>query len=241
MLPVVDSFGKVRVCYSIRWLRVCSFLFAFATIPGFGAAAEIVVQRGHDLEVSAAVYSANGRILASAGEAEAIRLWDRESGDLIGTLPGHSQRIVGLAFSADGKWLASSSTDGTVKLWDYRAGKQARLFNEHAGNWARRVAFSVDSRWVTAATYDGTVSVWDVASGAVVRTLPTAATIGDVLFTPDGRFVVTASRDVKSAVIQFWDVATGARGLTLNHGIPCPASRFHAMAGCWLPVGRLAW
>ena len=82
-------------------LKSLLVLFAFATTPVFGAA-EIVVQRGHDLEVSAAVYSADGRIVASAGEAEVIRLWDRESGDLIGTLPGHAQRIVGLAFSGDG-------------------------------------------------------------------------------------------------------------------------------------------
>ena len=177
-------------------LKCLLVLFAFATVPGFGAA-QIVVQRGHDLEVSAAVYSADGRILASAGEVEAIRLWDRESGDLIGTLPWHAQRIVGLAFSADGKWLASCSTDGTVKLWDYRAGKETRLFNDHVGNWARRVAFSADSRWLTAATYDGTVSVWNVADGAAVRTLPVGARIGDILFTPDGRFVVTASREAK--------------------------------------------
>lgn len=132
---------------------------------GMAASLEIVLQRGHDQEVSAAVYSPDERIIASAGELEAIRLWDRATGDLVRTLPGHPERIVGLAFSPNGQWLASSSTDGSVKVWDYREGRLIQLFTNHVGNWARRVAFSPDSRLLAAAVYDKTLSVWEVASG----------------------------------------------------------------------------
>ncbi len=179
--------------------------------------AELVLQQGHEIEVLAAVYSPDGTLIASCGESEAIRLWDRASGDLVGTLPGHRERVIGLAFSPDGHWLASSSTDGTVKVWDYRRGQLAQFFRQHAGHWARRVAFSPDSRWLTAATYDGVISVWDVLHGSTVQSFPVKVRIADVLFTPDGKSVVVASREPTAPYVQFWDVATGQPGLKLAH------------------------
>ena len=188
------------------------------------ASLEIVLQRGHDQEVSAAVYSPDQRIIASAGEMEAIRLWDRATGDLVRMLPGHPERIVGLAFSPNGQWLASSSTDGSVKVWDYREGRLIQLFTNHVGNWARRVAFSPDSRLLAAAVYDKTLSVWEVASGAVVRTLPTGGPTVDVVFTPDGRHLATVPRAGDSQV-RLWELATGRVALTLSH-----SNRLNAVA-----------
>lgn len=181
-----------------------------------GAAVEIVLQRGAAIEVLAAAFSPDGRLIAASGQSDTIRLWDPASGDLVGTLPGHSERVMDVKFSPDGRLLASSSTDGTVKLWDYREGKLLRLFTNHVGNWVRRVAFSPDGRWLVPASYDGKVSVWDTANGTVARTLPMTGRVGDILFTPDGRQLITGLLGNASPLIQFWDVATGKPGLTLQ-------------------------
>ena len=183
----------------------------------FGAPVEIVLQGGHDTEVLGLVYSPDGRTLVSSGESEAIRVWDAETGELVRLLPGHSERVRGLAMSPDGRLIASSSTDGSVHVWDYREGILLHSFTNHVGKWVRAVAFSPDGRQLVPAAYDGKLSVWDVASGAVVRTWPTLGRVGDVLFTPDGRFIVTASREEAAPLIQFRDVQTGEVGLTLNH------------------------
>lgn len=215
------------------------------------SSAEIVLQRKAAIEVLAASYSPDGRLIAATGESDIIRLWDRESGDLVRTLPGHPERVVDVKFSPNGKLMASSSTDGSVKVWDYREGRLVHLLTNHLGNWVRRVAFSPDSRWLVPASYDGRVSVWDVASGSVVRTLSAGERVADVRFTPDGRFIVTATRDPKLPKIQFWDAISGEPGMTLTRsnynaalGIS-PNGRFLAAAGgqgvidFWeLPSGR---
>ena len=181
-----------------------------------GAAVEIVLQRGAAIEALAAAFSPDGRLIAASGQSDTIRLWDPGSGDLVGTLPGHPERVMDVKFSPDGRLLASSSTDGTVRLWDYREGKLLRLFTNHVGNWVRRVAFSPDGRWLVPASYDGKVSVWDTANGTVARTLPMTGRVGDILFTPDGRQLITGLLGNASPLIQFWDVATGKPGLALQ-------------------------
>lgn len=192
-------------------------LLALGTTVAWGMPVEIVLQQGHEIEVGAAAFSPEGRIIASGGESEAIRLWDASSGDLVRTMPGHSERLVGLAFSPNGQWLASSSTDGSVKVWDYRDGRLLHLLTNHVGNWVRRVAFSRDSRLLSGATYDGTVSIWKVEDGTVARTIDCGGRVADVEFTADGRHLLTASREPKSPWIRFWDVSTGTLGLVLNH------------------------
>lgn len=234
-------------------------LWAARILPCFlaGAAlaaapAELIVQRGPQFEVDSAAYSPDGRVIASSGESETIHLWDRATGDLIATLPGHPERVFGVAFSPNGKFLASSSTDGSVKLWDYRQGKLLFTFTNHVGNWARRVAFSPDSRLLAPAAYDGKISLWDTASGNVVRTLPMKGKVTEVLFTPDGRWLVIALRDNQHPLIEFWNVTNGAPGLTITapsslheiamsaDGTRLASSGLDGRADVWqLPSGKL--
>lgn len=211
---------QARIRHPSRWAMLVGLALCFGAshLPG-ESVTEIVLQRGHYGEVGAVAYSTDGRIVASAGPAEDIRLWDRATGELVLTLPGHPERVMGLMFSPDGRWLASAGTEGTVKLWEYRIGRLAHQFTNHLGDWVRRVAFSPDSRLLAPAAYDGKISLWDVESGAVVRTLPTEGSVSDIAFTPDGKSVVTLLRRRGSRTVSFWDVATGSPGLVLDSGV----------------------
>jgi hypothetical protein len=70
--------------------------------------------------LTAATFSPDGRLLATAGNEQGFRLWDLASGKLAARVDGHRWRVNALAFSADGKYLASGGEDTTVLLWDVR-------------------------------------------------------------------------------------------------------------------------
>src|SRR5262249_28059649 len=77
-------------------------------------------------DVNSVAFSADGKILASAGNA--VRLWDVSNPHAV-TAIGQplteyvdtvlpSDFLVRLAFSPVGKLLASTYPDGTIRLWD---------------------------------------------------------------------------------------------------------------------------
>ena len=122
---------------------------------------------GHRGTVASAVFSLDGKRIASGGEDGMLIVRDATTGheNFSLRIPGGPIRCV--VFGAGGRRLATASGDKTVTLWDAASGRQIRTFNGQ-GETIPSVALSPDGRWLAAADVVGTLQIWDTASGEVV-------------------------------------------------------------------------
>ncbi|MFI1018313.1 hypothetical protein [Streptomyces sp. NPDC020965] len=174
-------------------------------------AQELMVSPGR-VEVTASVaFSADGTLLATAGEDHIVRLWnvtDPRRPVKAGHLAGHTGVVTSLAFSPAGRTLATAGADRTVRLWDLsrpaRPGQRAVLADPTGITTA--TAFSPDGRTLAVAGSGRAVRLWDVGDPgepARLAVLPGRGTTTSVAFAPGGMVLATAGAD---RTVRLWDV-----------------------------------
>ncbi|OCF76590.1 ribosome assembly protein 4 [Kwoniella mangroviensis CBS 8886] len=78
---------------------------------------------GHQKQVNDVAFSPDGRMIASAGFDNAVKIWEGRTGKFIASLRGHVAAVYRVAWSADSRMLVSASKDTTLKLWNLKTYK----------------------------------------------------------------------------------------------------------------------
>src|SRR5262249_883353 len=148
---------------------------------------EVVLQTGVTAPAFKAIFSPDGRLLASMDfMAGSIKLWELATWrELFVINPGARSAFTNavtsaFAFNSDGSSLFSVSA-GTLKQWDTRTGRQLRSVDLNRGQDFGLVYFTNDARLLATTTMTKSLlAVWDVSSGRKLQEL----TIDNSAFNP---------------------------------------------------------
>ncbi len=136
-----------------------------------GTVAQDLTKDFKDMQIAAAAYSGDGKILAigRGGEADGMNgkvfLIDPGTGQKLRELtPGHLSGLTDLCFHPDGRHLASSGRDTLVRIWNIADGKMVAELGKPRGgqfkDWIHAISFSPDGTRLAAADMAGFVHVW---------------------------------------------------------------------------------
>src|SRR5204863_3850012 len=127
-LFTADSWGEVR-----------SWTYAERQAPPVRTMAA-----AHDGWIRDLAISPDGRLLATCGRDQKVRLWSIENGRKLHELSEHNDDVYSVAFHPDGRSLVSGDAHGNVKQWDVANGRKTREFScrplfFHAANFEQNV------------------------------------------------------------------------------------------------------
>jgi WD40 repeat protein len=196
--------------------------------------------QGHTGRIDSLALSRDGSLLLS-GSADygmerdrSIRLWNAATGEEVRRFREVTRDTRELVFSADAaKAYGAGVQSSSIIEWDVASGQPVHRFREMPTN-PLSLAVSPDGS-LLAAGYAArepheaswhdpencVVRLWDLTTRAVVRELRGhSGPVGDVTFTPDGRFLLStatsehdaAGRFVPSGeqTVRVWNVSTGS-------------------------------
>jgi eukaryotic-like serine/threonine-protein kinase len=185
--------------------------------------------RGHERDVVAVAFSADGRRVATGSTDQTVRIWDPESGETVRVLRGAESTIEDVAWSPDGKWVASS--EQVICVWDVESGALLQKLPRPAF----RLSFSRDGRWLASGSMTGALRVWDTVSWQqVVEAKPHGDRLSAIAFHPDGTQAITVGWD---GLVKFWRLPSWQEMRSLDdHHAPVVTAAYSA-DGRWLLTG----
>jgi WD40 repeat protein/serine/threonine protein kinase len=152
-------------------------------------------RQGHEGALRTVAVSPDGRLVASAGDDQVIKLWDLATRRVIRSLKPPPAAVSGLCFSPDGRQLVSGSDDGTIVFWSLETGTVIRTSRGDADT-VSHIQLSPDGHLLAAGGQGGLIKLWDASTGNVRDSLPGhTGVVRCVAFSADGQWLASGGED----------------------------------------------
>ncbi len=159
-----------------------------------------------DMDVNSLSWSRDGKLIASGGQDNTVRLWNYKDGTELNQMLGHEGPVNRVTISGDGSKVASASEDSTVRVWDIQTGEELNTLTGHSGS-VNAVAFSPNDESLATGSEDGVVRVWNVDTGELIIELDTEqAAIINIEFIDNGTGLECW---IENGKVQIWDFEKG--------------------------------
>jgi len=201
---------------------------------------------GHNSYAMKVAFSPDDKYIAVIYEDGFLKTWKTSTWNWHSVMLTRFDSISGLAFSADSKFICTRELgNGTLKIWSSLDDdlEEVKHIQQHTRptEQINYLAFSHNGKNIAAATgyHDGTssnlVKIWSVDTGDLIWTLSCHNNyVRSVTFSPDDRFVVSASLDQSMKV---WSMETGEIVHILTGGSTFIGSVAFTPDGKYIAVG----
>ncbi|CAN5197996.1 hypothetical protein BH11PLA2_BH11PLA2_37520 [soil metagenome] len=180
-------------------------------------------------------FSVNGKRLLTGSDDQAIRLWERSNGRLIGSPYTQPFPIQAAAFTPDGKSLVvgggnprRNGGEGSVLIWDTYSGKQLPGSFSHP-DIVHGLAVSQDGRTLATACRDGRIRLWELGNTRPDVEQIVSFPISNVNCSLNNRWALAFGFDPATGMgcSFLWDLANHrSSGAIFNHPRMIEASTF---------------
>ncbi|KAG8882156.1 hypothetical protein FRB97_008644, partial [Tulasnella sp. 331] len=163
----------------------------------------------HSNAVTCLEWSPSGKILASGSHDATVRLWDKETGTVVGGGPlgGHTCGVLCLAWSPGGKVLASGSANTNLRLWEADTGATFGIPLVGHADKVSCIAWSPNGKVLASGSSDKTIHLWhvenDVADGGPLE--GHTSHVSCIAWSPKEDVLASGSWD---NTVRLWDVGT---------------------------------
>src|SRR5579862_1400494 len=196
----------MRKPFAIALVLFLAFSVVAAPAPLLSEPKEKEIIKGLD-GVGVAVFSADGKMLATTAADNSAHLWDVATGKETRPFRGHSAGIEAVALSPDLSRMATSAEQ--VNGWDVGKGHQTYGIG-FGGNAQQKVIrsilYSPDGKWLVCGAGGGLVYLFDATNGIQKMALKAHTKPVTALgFSSDSKFLVSGSEDGE---VRLWDATT---------------------------------
>ena len=191
---------RISVDVIFKIIQIVTFLFN----------RHALVLRGHEAELSNAIWNFQCSMIATSSLDKTARIWDLRNVNCLHSIAGHRDEVLDLAFNSTGTRLATASADSTAKIWDVQANFELVTIMAGHLDEISKITFSPPGGLLLTASADKTAKLWNTDTGICSQTL--TGHDGEVFscaFNYSGDAIITASKDNTCKIYRWYDWFSG--------------------------------